>query len=400
MTTKRLAGPLIAAISGAALLVAPSAMGAVPFVDEGAPGGPLTHVAIGNELGCQVQHTGDTSLEFFPSSTTPGDCGTFLASAGTLYTPDFSNHGSTATSGLGTRTPFSPVSQTPVSGSGSGSSPFRITTIVNAGGSGLQITEIDTYVAGQESYRTDVTVKNTGGAAQNAILYRAGDCFLQNTDTGFGFTSGTSIGCSANANNSPPNRIEEWVPISGGNNFTQDTFSAVWSQIGAQAPFNNACTHCADNVDNGAGISWSLSLAPGAQETRSHFTTFSPTGVAGPPPNPTPPEPAVTGPRGNPLGLPPAGRGCIDRRKFSFKLHHAPGRKVVEVDVFINNKFVRVVTGSNIRKMTLLKRGRKLPIGRFKVRLVATQDSGSQLISQRKYIGCRKTKPSTRRVHA
>src|SRR3954447_18226993 len=107
---------LASAVAAGALFAAPSALADVPSVNEGAPAGPLTQVSIGNDLSCQVQHTGDTSLELFPSSTTPGDCGTFVAVGGALYTPDFSNHGATATSGLGTRTPYSPVSQTPVSG--------------------------------------------------------------------------------------------------------------------------------------------------------------------------------------------------------------------------------------------------------------------------------------------
>jgi hypothetical protein len=384
-----------AAVACAMLIAVPGALAAPPFKDAGAPGGPLTHVAIGNELSCQVQHTGDTSLELYPPAVTPGDCGTFLAAGGVLYTPDFSAHDGTATSSLGTRTAFTAVSQTGVTGSGSGTDPFRITTIANAGSSGLSITEVDSYVAGQESYRTDVTVKNTGGSSQNVILYRAGDCYLQNTDAGYGFTAAPSaVGCAANANNTPPNRIEEWVPISGGNNFTEDTFSAVWAQIAAQAPFNNTCTHCGDIVDNGAGISWSFSVAPGGQETRSHYTTFSPTGQAGAPPPTAAPTPTVTGPAGNPLGLPTV-RGCVDRRKFSFKLHHAPGHPVVEADIFINHRFIRAVTGPNIRRLTL----KKLPIGRFLVRIVATQDSGSQLISQRKYTGCRKSKPRTVRGH-
>src|SRR5438105_604268 len=284
-------GRLAAAICCAGLLAAPSALGQTPFKNEGAPGGALTQVAIGNDLGCQVAHTGDTAFEFFPSSSTPGDCGTFLFAAGTLFTPDFSSR-PTATSGLGARTPFTPVSQTGVTGSGSASDPFRVTTVVNVGSTGLQIPE--------------------------------------------------------------------------------------------------------ENTDNGAGISWSFSIPPGATVTRSHFTTFSPTGRAGPPPSAsgTPPEPPVTGPRGNPLGLPTV-HGCVDRRKFGFKLHHAPGRHVVEVDIFINFRFIRAVTGPNVKRLTLTR----LPIGKFLVRLVATQDSGSQLISQRTYKGCKKSKPRTRRGH-
>jgi hypothetical protein len=380
-----------------AALTAPTALAAVPFVDEGTAGGPLTHIAVGNELSCQIQHTGDTSLELFPPSTTPGDCGTFLAVGGELFTPDFSAHGSSAaTGGLGTRTSFAPVSQTPVSGSGSSADPFRTVTVVNVGATGLQITETDTYVSGQESYRTDVSVKNNGGAQQSVILYRAGDCYLQNTDAGFGFTepASKSVGCAATANNSPAGRIEEWVPITGGNNFTEDRFSLVWAQIGAKAPFPDVCAHCSDMTDNGAGISWSFNVAPGAQVTRSHYTTFSPTGQAGPPPEAPPAEPPVTGPAGNPLGL-PSNSHCVDRRKFSFKLHHARGHPVVEADIFINHKFIRAITGPNITRITL----KRLPIGRFLVRIVATQDSGAQLISQRRYKACRKSRPTTRRGH-
>jgi hypothetical protein len=383
----------LAATAAVVLVFAPAAGAIPPIQDAGVPAGPLSHVVIGNELSCQVQHTGDTSLEFFPSAGMPGDCGTLLFAGGTLFAPDFSNHSGSAASSIGASTAFTPVSQTGVTGSGAAGDPRKVVTVVTAGASGLQVTETDSYVPGEESYRTDIAIRNTGGAQQSVILYRSGDCYLQNTDRGFGFSDPAtkSVGCSANANNTPPNRIEEWVPITGGNNFTQDSYSSVWAQIGAHTPFNDACTKCAEMTDNGAGISWSIDVPAGATVTRSHFTTFSPTGVAGPPPSAPAATPPVVGPEGNPLGL-PAPHGCVDRRKFSFKLHHAPGHPVVEVDIFINNRFTRVVTGRNIKKLTLTR----LPIGKFKVRLVATQDSGSQLISQRTYKGCRKSRPTTR----
>src|SRR5205823_14156328 len=131
-------------------------------------------------------------------------------------------------------------------------------------------------------------------------VYRAGDCYLQNSDIGFGFATGGAVGCSANANNTPPGRIEEWFPITGGNNFTEDGYSTVWGQIAAQGPFPNACGQCTNQLDNGAGISWGFTLAPGASTTFSHYTTFSPTGRAGPPP-PAAPRRIVPGR----FGLPP-----------------------------------------------------------------------------------------------
>jgi hypothetical protein len=384
---------LYSLVCGAAFAAAP-ALAAPPFQDLGVPGGPLTRVVVGNELSCQVQHTGDTSLEFFPAAAAPGDCGTFIASGGTLYAPAFSTHDGTATGSLGATTPFAAVSQTAVTGSGGADSPRTVVTVADAGT--LRITQTDSYVAGEESYRTDIAIKNNATAPASVIVYRAGDCYLQNTDAGYGFTDppNNGVGCAENPNNTPPGRIEEFVPISPGNKFSEDGFSTIWGQIGAKAPFPDTCAHCGDSIDNGAGISWNVDVPPGATVVRSQYTTFSPTGRAGPPPSAPASTPPVQGPEGNPLGLPPA-RGCVDRRKWSFKLHHAPGHPVVEVDIFINNRFTRVVTGRDIKKLTL----KKLPQGKFDVRLVATQDSGAQLISQRTYKGCKKSKPRTRRGH-
>ena len=276
---------LIAALAiGALLVFAPAAGAAVPFKDISSSG-PLNNVYIGNELSCQVRHTGDSQLELFPPATVPGDCGTFLAVGGELFAPDFNAHDGTATGSLGSYTSFTPVSQSEVSGSGTNADPFRVTTVVDAGATGLRITEVNSYVVGRESYRTDTTVTNTGAAAQDAILYHAGDCYLQESDGGYGFvqTEGdrSSPGCSANANNNPPGRIEQFVAISGGANYYEADYSEVWSAIGAQAPFPNTC-RCEEFIDNGAGLSWNISIPAGGEVTRSRSTTFSPTGQTNP----------------------------------------------------------------------------------------------------------------------
>jgi hypothetical protein len=89
----------------------------------------------------------------------------------------------------------------------------------------------------------------------------------------------------------------------------------------------------------------------------------------------------------------PAGRRCTDRRKFSFALHHGPGSRVVRVAVFVNGKRILRRHGRNIRRVTV----RRLPRKRFTLRIVSTQSSGSKLISTRRYKGCRKGRPTTRR---
>jgi hypothetical protein len=376
------------------LLGLPSApaRAAVPFKDI-ASAGPLTHVYVGNELGCQVGYSGDARLELFPPAVIPGDCGTFVALGGALYTPDFSNHGGSATASLGARTPFTPVSQTNVTGAGTSGSPFRVGTRVNVGSTGLEINEVDTYVSGEESYRTNVTLTNRGGAAVSGLLYRAGDCYLQESDVGAGFVDQAqkAAGCSANANNSPPARIEQWFPNTGGNQYLEGSFSGdVWSRIGSQQPFPNTCL-CAVSVDNGAGLSWSFSLGRGQAATFSHFTVFSPRGVAG-----APRRPRLFGPGG--LVQVPSNRRCVSRRKFRIRIRERRGIKIEAAVLLLNGRRIKVVKRKVFRRKRHTARVnlRGLPKGTFKLKITVLTSEGNSLTGTRTYHTCTKKRRSKR----
>ena len=103
-----------------AALSARDASGAPPVVlDIGA--GPLDHVYVSDDLSCQVAVAGDEGMSIYPSSITPADCGTMLAVNDVLYAPDFFSHDGTSTLFLGSYTVFTPISQSAVTGSGSGS---------------------------------------------------------------------------------------------------------------------------------------------------------------------------------------------------------------------------------------------------------------------------------------
>ncbi len=234
--------------------------------------GPLTRIQISEFLNCAVNHVQDEAGEFFGETA----CGTFLASAGTLYSPADIPAGESA-EGVA----FTPVSQSAVSGSGTSSDPYQLVTVVDAGPN-LRITESDYYVVGQESYRTDVKVENRSAVTQSAILYRAGDCYLQDSDTGFGLVSGESVACQAATTDPQGNavrgdRIQQWSPLSAGSRYFEAGFDEVWSTIGAQKEFPNTC-RCNENIDNGAGLSWALTIPATGTATRSHLTTFSPAG--------------------------------------------------------------------------------------------------------------------------
>ena len=397
--TARLGGTLAAGVL-AGLLLAPTASAAVP-VKSITSSGPLTSVAIGDEGSCQIGYQGDARLELFPSGATPGDCGTLVFTGTTLYAPSFGSHDGSAASGIGASTPFTPVSQTDVSGAGSAASPFKVTTVYDLGTTGIRVTELDSYVSGQEYYRTDVTLKNTGSAGQSGILYRAGDCYLQESDTGYGFveTANNGPGCAANANNAPAARIEQWVPLTAGSSYLEDSFGTVWRAIGAHTGFPNTC-QCSVALDNGAGISWPFTIAGGATATFSHLTVFSPTGISGGQQQSAPgTTPTPTGAQALPL---PSNRRCTSRRAFPIKVRQFKGLRYTLAIVAVNGRRVPVYVYTTRRiKVTQIgavylnrKRFRAyvdlrgLAKGTYAVRVTAVTTDGQVLKATRKYRTC------------
>ena len=190
MTTKltmRAAIALVVASAGATWCLA------TPAADISSAG-PLTHIWVGNDLSCQAQHIADApDYEFYPARrnsrrlrhvhrhgrnrfTRPILLITTLPPRTTL--PEY--------------TPFTPVSQTAVTGSGTTADPFKVVTIVDVAATGLQIQQTDTYVVGDEYFTTEIMISNNGADTASGVLYRAFDAFLGGSDTGYGFTKALS----------------------------------------------------------------------------------------------------------------------------------------------------------------------------------------------------------------
>jgi hypothetical protein len=266
----------------AGLLAAAAPAGAAELA---VAGGPLTRVMAGTNLSCQAQHIGDAAFSFAPPGSAPGDCGTFVAVDSQLY-------GSSVSASLGGYTHFTPLAQVSAGAN-------AVDTTVDLPPTGLQIVQRDSYLPGQDAWRTDISVRNNGGAAKSLVLYRAGDCQLAGSGSGYGFSGSPagSVGCSAQPGNAPLDRVVQWVPTAGGNNWMQGRASDVWARIASQTAFGDECLECGNETDAGAGLSWNVTVAPGATETRSHWTVISPTGRTGPPlpvPPPPPVEPVTT----------------------------------------------------------------------------------------------------------
>jgi hypothetical protein len=149
----------------------------------------------------------------------------------------------------------------------------------------FQVTEVDTYVAGNNFYRTDVTLKNISAVGQIAqgTLYHAADCQLRGSTNGFGITEPplgalvAGVACSLTATETNNQPLEELVPITPtGGSFTETTVPAIWNDLSG-SPFP-APTCCTSNTDNATGISWPVpGLAAGASETFSWNTAIEDT---------------------------------------------------------------------------------------------------------------------------
>ena len=98
----------------------------------------------------------------------------------------------------------------------------------------------------------------------------------------------------------------------------------------------------------------------------------------------TPPPQTV--PAGE-VGLPPS-RGCVDTRKFSFRLRNPAGRRAVKVQVFINRRLKKTFRGQDLKRISIAR----LPKKRFVVRIIVLQDNGSERVTSRTYRGCKKSR--------
>jgi hypothetical protein len=92
----------------------------------------------------------------------------------------------------------------------------------------------------------------------------------------------------------------------------------------------------------------------------------------------------------NPLGLPPNTQ-CVDRRKFSFRLHQPKHGRVTRVTVYVNGKRVLSRHGHRISHIKLTR----LPKGLFQVKIVARNSRHETVTSVRTYRGCKKSRPRT-----
>jgi hypothetical protein len=309
----------VAALAVLAVLALMPAMAAAAQQVIQSPGSPLSSIYVDEDLGCQVQAAGDSGGSFF-GGTEPGACGTFLAlTEGEAVAGGTHTFGPSPPAGITPEADFEPVGPQTLAGSGTAANPFVITThagafeheVEEAKFDVVELTEIDRYVTGRDSYETTITVLNNGEAPLKGTLYHAGDCVLSGSDAGFGapgVPSAGAVACTSNADDSPAGRYMAFAPTSGPTaSFVEGVYASVWSGVTSEATAFPDTVDATTFEDNGMGLSWPISLAgksptgaPGPSETVTFTTTITPFEAAPPPPCTTPlPTVAITSDQGH-----------------------------------------------------------------------------------------------------
>ncbi len=214
-------------------------------------GAPLT-VTVFDNLAMAVNFDGRN--QFFAGNA----AGTYISVDGTVY-----GHNAPASWS------FDPIDLTPVSNSGvmgigSEADPFRIETVVRVGDTGLELTQVTSYVNGELFYRVELSVRNTTGNNQSVRIIHAADLFLNfpgnQLDYGFGIFDRPSG--SVGALSQDGRSIQVFTPITPADAYQEAFYDTLWNQIGTGANagpgFNNSVDTSFHDV--AAGLQWNRTI--------------------------------------------------------------------------------------------------------------------------------------------
>ena len=239
-------------------------------------GSPLT-VVIGDDTSAQVYNSNVPGTgQFYPPGCAAGetaDNGVFVSLGGVVYGPDFNNHpcGSASNS----YTPWTPVSFSAVTGTGTAVDPFTVVIVADAGATGLRLTETVTYVNGASQYNMSLVFSNSGNLAVTWDTFTGSDLFLADNDSGFSVLQGTSAG--GRGASSACLQLQYVILFLGttpADRWSGTAYGTVWSEISAGTLSDTVDTTVCQ--DNGAAIEWTArTLNPAATLTLNTGVSFT-----------------------------------------------------------------------------------------------------------------------------
>jgi PKD domain len=267
---KRLAPGLFVVFALSRLLVAAPVVRVIS-------GSPLS-VHVGDDASFQIFDSDVPGAgQIYPSSCTDtADMGVFAYTSAGLVGPDFAQHcGTATTSFFPTYAAWTPVSISPVSGTGTAADPFTVVVVDDSPTASLRLTLTVTLVNGDNFFRANMLFSSTSGATFDAFL--GADIYLANSDSGVplriassGAVGGTTCAGQANFN-------ILLVPVTSADAWTATNFASVWTQIGAGDLNGTVDSTC---EDDGAALEWRQRALSAGQslsiDVASSFGTIPP----------------------------------------------------------------------------------------------------------------------------
>ena len=264
----------VASIAGGAAVLASTLVAPAAFATETLPGVPLS-IQVSDDLNCDVYYDNEEHGSYYNDTA----CGTFVTVFDPIDPSSWETFGpASVPAGPGGTTAYTIVSQTPMSGTGTLGDPYTVTTVVQLGATGLTLTQVDTYVDGDEEWDTSITLGSIAADPLDIIVYRAADCYLGGSDSGRGvLVEGEAPMCVGGADSADPSRLIGFWPRTPGSNYIVDAYPSFWSAITAGLPYPDYVM--TGETDNGAGLSWNLTVPSGGSVDVQLANILSPSGV-------------------------------------------------------------------------------------------------------------------------
>jgi hypothetical protein len=214
-------------------------------------GSPLT-IVVGDDTSMQVYNTNVPGTgQFFSPSSAPADAGIYVRPAGGVtYGPC-----------CGGSAPFTLVSLSPVTGTGTSGDPFKVVIVVGIPTTSVQMTETMTYVNGSSNMDIVLSFVGNGNPVVNLDAFIGADLYLAGNDRGFSFAGPTAAGGrGADTNCGQLQYTISFLGTTPANRYSANGYAQIWSEISAGSLSNTSNPSC---IDNGAALQWT-GLAVGA----------------------------------------------------------------------------------------------------------------------------------------
>jgi hypothetical protein len=265
-------------------------------------GNPL-RVVLAADSSIQVYHSARPGMgQVFGWTHDSADSGIWLWVGDKIYGPDSCFDG--RLSAMLKVLPWSVFSHSGPGGSGTEADPWVVTTVLDAGTSGVRVTQHAYYINGQNHFRLRWELENSTDSSQTVNLFHAVDSYFASDTYVRGYYNPIhgAVGGYDSAN--PWYML--FVPIDGqASGFKSDWADEVWAAIGFcgdsySCPVAEPCEAGPGFVDpfdanltgadNGFGLQWERTLAAGGSSTVSDWWTFgtSPNIPSTQPPTPVP----------------------------------------------------------------------------------------------------------------